>query len=185
MWTAYVLYLIGIITGFVLLARSFEAGHRSMDAHAILGLVLTAFILVQPWVGWYIHILWKNLTANVESLPAEDTFPGSEMRRNMRRRWLAQSHVWAGQVIVLGALINGGLGVYSEDFQVICTDNLQVSEELCVDSKTGQHSGSQEWYSIVSLVEYWELFSQACQLGRYGVGDTSATRWKSMSWLVA
>jgi hypothetical protein len=112
MWTAYLLYLIGIVTGIVLLAGSFKAGCRSIDVHAILGFVVTALLLMQPWIGWYAHVLWARLTDM--DLPSGNVSGGVARHQEVRRRWLAQWHVWAGRAIVLGALINGGLGEYSQ-----------------------------------------------------------------------
>lgn len=127
LWGAYVLYLMSIALGIALLVQLMHGTSRPVDTHTILGAVMTALVLVQPWVGWRMHMLWVRLNGlNRSSSSSDADVPKRDLTRinsqkyenelkRMRER-LATWHVWAGRLNVLGVLVNGGLGLAKSTF---------------------------------------------------------------------
>ncbi len=65
-------------------------GNYMSEAHPIIGIVLLAMIVVQPFAGWLHH---------------------RQFVRSGQRSAVSHSHIWIGRIAIVLGMINGGLGL--------------------------------------------------------------------------
>ena len=65
-------------------------GDYMTEAHPIIGLVLVAMLVFQPFAGWLHH---------------------RQFVRTGQRSAISHSHIWVGRIAIILGIINGGLGL--------------------------------------------------------------------------
>lgn len=120
-WAGYCLYIAGAIIG-VVATGSIAAVNSSFanHSHIVLGGIVSILILLQPVWGEVHHRIYKRRNAasrlifvEAQAIGAATIEPrevGEMVLKKPGRTLLAQLHLWAGRLIIIAGMINGGLG---------------------------------------------------------------------------
>ncbi|KAL2818333.1 hypothetical protein BJX63DRAFT_71120 [Aspergillus granulosus] len=87
----YALMITGLATG-VRVGKILDRLHN--NGHTIIGTVVVAFLLIQPFIGFWHHY---------------------KFRKTQSTGWWTQVHIWLGRLFLLLGIINGGIGLKLAD----------------------------------------------------------------------